>query len=274
MTRDPEILFKAVAARDWQLALSCTHGLKTLDDTVSCQARQVLTDAVMHELGESSATIADADLEKVLMLHRAGSLRLAESQLDAIADELVDRNQERPHRAARFARLRPGTPSCRAVLEQFDVPKRISGPLTEDGRQTRTEALRPIQGGRSIFRSAQERLFFKAAAREFPGRLLVPNAALHSALDYDSIRGFLSESDRALFFRVLVDLVVFEPEDDFRPSMFFELDSPWHDDPFRAERDRRKERFLTLAGYSMTRIRTTGTLDLPRMQTLLADARP
>jgi len=100
----------------------------------------------------------------------------------------------------------------------------------------------------------------------------VPNAALHAAIDVEAIREFLSNSDRRLFFRVLIDMVVFDPDDDFQPTHFFELDSPWHDDPAREERDKKKERFITLAGCSLIRIRTRGPVGLSGMQGLLAAA--
>jgi hypothetical protein len=106
----------------------------------------------------------------------------------------------------------------------------------------------------------------------FSGKLVVPNAALHSAIDFDAVRGLLNGDDRQAFFRVLLDLVVFDPDDDFRATWFFELDSPWHDNPGHLERDGVKERMLALAGCRLTRIRPSGDADMSTMKALILES--
>lgn len=268
---DPEVLFEAVARRDWTLALRAVHAGRGQDDPVSLGARNVLLDAVRAALSRGDSDLKDEDLEKLILLHRAGVLKLADSDLDRLVAVLVTRNRDRPERAVQFARYRPEVDASRGVIAQFESPGRNES-ADATGRLTRTDQGSRIDGRRSVFRSGQERLLYAAGIRVFSGQLLIPNAALHAAIDFASIAGLLSPSDRTLFFRVLIDLVVFDPADGFRASWFFELDSPWHDDPRAVERDRSKERMLALAGCSLTRIRTSGPTDLAGMQSLIRSA--
>ena len=252
---EPEELFRAVAGRDWERALYAAHTLRSETGEVANQARAVLVTALVDELGEPAPCLTDDALERILLLDRAGFLAMPSGALDRAASVLVERNLTSPGRAARYARFRPDADACRAVLAQFgDVPaERRPG---EGGRVEESALPSRPDAGRSIFRSRQEAYFYKAAVRVFSGKLVVPNAALHAAVDYDAVRGLLNASEREIFFRVLIDLAVFDPDRGFRPSVFLELDSPWHDDPQVSERDRLKERIIHLAGCRLLRIRT------------------
>jgi Protein of unknown function (DUF2726) len=267
-TVDTEALFQAVAQHNWSSALSQVHSVRSENGAVVAEARKVLVDAVLANLTGKRTTLSDDHLERLLLLERGGYLGMPDTQLDLIAETLVNRNRQMPRRAVQFARYRPEADACRAILAQYDAagPTEISASAL--GQTTQVAGSQRVAAGRSVFRSSQERLLYQAARRVFDDHIIVPNAALHSALDFAAVRGLLAREERDTFFRVLIDLVVFSP-DGSHPLYFVELDSPWHDDPEVQERDRLKERMIGLAGYSLSRIRTSGESGLSTMMTLL-----
>jgi hypothetical protein len=82
-----------------------------------------------------------------------------------------------------------------------------------------------------------------------------PNVALSSLIDYEAIRDQLSADERTFFFKGIVDCVIFDQHEQYRPIYFFELDSAHHDAPDRRENDRRKDRIVSCAGHRLYRIR-------------------
>ncbi len=267
-----EDLFDAVAAGDWPRALDAVHGVRLDSGAVAEKARSILVDSLFEDLTKPSGSLGDDELEKALLLHRAGYLSLAPEQLDQLAETLVIRNRSRPAKAALYARYRPEADACRGVLAQFQAAGPSATSHVPSGTITEIEASFRIDGRRPLFRSRQEATLFHAAQRVFSGQILVPNAALHTAIDFDAIKGVLSREERDVFFRVLVDLIVFDPGQGSRASHFIELDSPWHDDPDAIDRDQVKERMAGLAGCRVVRLRPSGNIDLAGMVSLLQSA--
>ncbi|NNE70843.1 MAG: DUF2726 domain-containing protein [Rhodothermales bacterium] len=264
-----EKLFAALAEPAWSVVLECVHTIRHDSDAVSGKARHLVAETLSARIRDLPSELSDEVLERALLLDRAGFLPLPEETLDMMAEGLVNRHLSNPARAVRFARFRPEADACRGVLSQFEA---AGATRTEDlhgGRITRVEAASRVDGRRAIFRSRQESVLYQAARRLFPASILVPNAALHAAVSFESIQGLLSASESDLFFRVLIDLVVFQADEPWQATHFIELDSPWHDDPGARSRDRVKERMLGLAGCELLRIRPPGTATLPEMLRIL-----
>lgn len=264
-----ESLFAALSDSDWAGVLTAVHEIRGESDSVSDRARQLTAQALAGELDGDASGLSDDSLERVLLLHHAGYLSLSDEILDGAAELLVTRNIDDPEIAVGYARFRPEADACRGVLAQFDRAGQSETIEHQGGRVTHVERSPRTDGRRSLFRSRQESVLFSAAQRVFPGTILVPNAALHAALHFESVQGLLSSDESSLFFQVLVDLVVFEAAEPFRALHFIELDSPWHDDPRAEERDRVKERMLGLAGCHLIRIRPPGHPTLAEMTRLL-----
>lgn len=267
-----ETLFAALSESDWTRVLAIVHEIRGDSDAVTNRARQLTAQAISDELGGEAAGLTDDSLERILLLHRAGYLSLPDPVLDSAAELLVTRNIDDPTSAVGYARFRPEVDACRGVLAQFDKAGPSETVEHRGARVTHVEGSPRTDGRRPLFRSRQESVLFSAAQRVFPGTILVPNAALHAALNFESVQGLLSNDERGLFFQVLVDLVVFESAEPFRALHFIELDSPWHDDPGAEERDRLKERMLGLAGCELIRIRPPGHPTLAEMTRLLGVA--
>jgi len=107
----------------------------------------------------------------------------------------------------------------------------------------------------SLFKSAQEAAFFHALRTVFQTYTPYPNVALSSLIDFEAIRHRLAPEERDYFFKGIVDCVLFDPHDDYRPVHFFELDSGHHDAPDQQAKDAVKDRIIAAAGHRLYRVR-------------------
>lgn len=107
---------------------------------------------------------------------------------------------------------------------------------------------------RSVFRSQQERTFLQALALRFPGLHAFPNYPLDQLADFDKLAKLLDTETLQYGMRCRVDAVLVVPgEGD--PVAAFELDSPLHDEPAQARRDRLRNRLFRVIQIPFFRLR-------------------
>lgn len=257
---DAEALFARVASESWAEALDLLGSERETiaDDPVSLQALELLVSGIDGRLDD--AVLTDSDVERYLLLGRAGRLPVGREREARAVENLLHRYRAVPERAVAIARFRPDLPAAISVIGQYGRPASSSLQGGEGGHRVTASEPGAYSGdaGRPLFRSPLERTFYSAARRVFPDALIQCNVALHAALDFDTVRQRLTPAERSHFFQGLVDCVVFDPDRDYRPIRFYELDSSIHDDAIRIERDRVKDRILSVAGHRLLRIRPSG----------------
>ncbi|MEM6645471.1 MAG: hypothetical protein AAF730_04385 [Bacteroidota bacterium] len=255
MTASPtEQLFQHIQARRWDAALQIVYARREAlpDDPLLQHAVNTLLAAFRHDLAaEGPSAHADA-LGTLFLLHTSQFMALPDEAFAEVVVALVTLHADRPDVAVGYAQHCPEAPACAAILA-----KHTPDTLRADAQATVTAAPARAsrQATRPLFRSQQEATFFNAVREVFPMYAVYPNVALHACLDADALRPHLDAADRAYLFRALVDCVVFDQHDGYRPRYFFELDSPWHDLPERRAQDQRKDRILAEAGQRLYRIR-------------------
>lgn len=74
-------------------------------------------------------------------------------------------------------------------------------------------------------------------------------------IDFKKIKSSLSSEQRDYFLKSIVDCVVFDPRNKYKPVFFFEMDSKYHDSENQQKKDRWKDRFFSLAGKHLYRVR-------------------
>lgn len=116
-----------------------------------------------------------------------------------------------------------------------------------------------------LFKSKQEYEFFYAVRENFPNYYTYPNVAVSCIVDFDKIKDKLSNTEKEYFFKAIVDSVVYEQTDDnFIPKFYFELDSIYHDEKKQMAKDTIKDKFFSLAGQELIRIRAKTSTNLVR----------
>lgn len=107
----------------------------------------------------------------------------------------------------------------------------------------------------NLFKSNQEIEFFAALAGVFSTYQIYPNVALSCLLDFEALKSILNRDERDFFFRGVVDCVVFDQAEGYKPVYFFELDSRFHDNDKQKVNDHYKDEILRKAGVKLYRIR-------------------
>ena len=263
---DPERMYQLAQAEAWTegLRLVHQHPEEAASDPPVRQAVQTFEDAFFAAMDEAVRTEEEAEsLEKWLLLSSGGFWSLTSERFEQSVDALVRWHVQRdqPNAARQVARFAPGLPVCAEVLASDDADEPtfrrtvLDHPQAERIEVSVNQPAPGVDHATGLFRSPQEEAFFRALREAFPTYTPYPNVALSSLIDFEAIRDKLSASERAFFFKGIVDCVLFDQHADYRPVYFFELDSTHHDDPDRQLNDRYKDRILAIAGHRLYRIR-------------------
>lgn len=255
---DDERLYQLLHEERWLEALRWLHrAWRRLDgDARARRAAETFDEAFFAEL----RTRPVEALEQRLMLHHGRMRVLPEAELARLTGELARQKRAAGDEEAvrSLERMAPQRNEARPDAAHGGVQHEDVSLEGVPVRLTRIHAVpaRP-EAQAPLFKSEQERVFFETLRRMFPTHLVYPNAALSATLDFESIEKTLSEAERRYFFQALVDAVVVDPLDAFRPVYFFELDSALHDTDERRRKDRLKDRILANAGQVLFRLRRT-----------------
>ncbi len=259
---DQERVYRLLYEKQWGALLDAVynHHQTLHTDPLLAHAVETFIATFFDHLDDDLRPFADL-LEKLFLLHTGGFYPLPEARFDQVVEALVTLHADRPETALGYARFRPDNPRCAALLRQYAPPEpepvahtqtalldlAISPPLSE------TDATI------SLFKSQQEIDFFMAVREVYATYFVYPNVALSCLIDYACIKDDLTSEERTYFFRGIVDCVVFDQHEGYRPLYFFELDSTLHDTDARRIKDRYKDRILALAGQHLHRIRKRHT---------------
>lgn len=258
---DHEAVFRMVYERRWTdlLAFVYRHRGAIAGDPLLGQAVATFASTFLAELAQAEPAGYMHELETLFLLHTGGFYALPPAQFEQVVAALVTGHAAHPEAARGYARFCPDHPACAAVLRHAPVPPAPVAHTQHEVLEVRaTDPDDGVDHTLSLFKSQQEVDFFMAVREVYATYFVYPNVALSCLVDYDRIRDRLSASERHYFFRALVDCVVFDQHDAYRPRYFFELDSALHDTDVQQARDRSKERILALAGQKLHRIRKRG----------------
>jgi len=257
-----EIVYRLVYERQWAALLDLVyiHRSTIAKDVLLNQAVDTFVTVFFSELENGAASDHEKELEKLFLLHVGRFYVLLDRFFDQVVTALVEINKKRPQVALGYARHCPDNEVCAEVISRYGQPDQahIAHPHDDTIEVTKSISGRQDDLTTSLFKSQQEVDFFLAVKEVFPSCLVYPNVALRCLFDYEALKNRLTGEERRYFFTGLVDCVVFEEKDGYRPLHFFELDSIMHDDETQRTRDRHKERILSQAGKNLYRIRKRG----------------
>ena len=260
MTQAPEKIFEGTLAKDWVPVLEVIqeHGDVRSTDPIFRQAVDTFITAFLSaQKGPSFTAPTDAAIsERILLFHSANRIKLRNPDLQMLVHRSLHYWQSDTTRSIGLAKLLPNDSVCMAILaENVSSEHSVSDiAISERGSEHRVEAS-PLSALLPLFRSKQEEEFYHAVRSFYPQQLVGVNVSIHAIVNVEMARERLTKREMSFFFKGLLDTVVYNSDDGFRPMIAFEIDSPLHDDQNQIERDVIKDRILALAGLRLVRIR-------------------
>ncbi|MCF0049264.1 DUF2726 domain-containing protein [Dyadobacter sp. LJ53] len=268
MAFNREDTFILLRQRNWGALINLFKNNKMYreiqEDTI---AKTVLDRDFIHELIEGNGFEEDADyfayLEDFHLLHVGSNydFRLTNAALTILVEKII--TNYRPTRfdaALAYARRYPNMSVSVEVLGDFEKsqPKVVQHSQAKTIHVTENKEIELIDGTTSIFKSGQEYQFYLAVRSVYSSYLVFPNVAVSSIINFDLVKDNLDQNEKSYFFKALVDCVVIDPENGFKPFKMFEIDSDYHDGPKQQTNDRMKDKIMGKAGQKLFHIRVKG----------------
>ncbi|AZE41598.1 hypothetical protein C4K05_2258 [Pseudomonas chlororaphis subsp. aureofaciens] len=257
---DREQLYKLLAQKDWEAIgkiLYKNKKARTQDPFLS----QVTTffEAEFFTFAEPLPPAARAkQFEFTNLIIELGQHGFSQTFVDRFVDERLKLMQETKHSALlNYAQTHQHRPLAKQIIQSFlqTKPETVAASLRENLTIRSTEVVTGKAKTIRLFKSKQEENFYEAVRRVFPIYHPYPNVALSCVLDYQAIKGQLSEKAREYFFQAIIDSVVFDVGSGYEPKYFIELDSSFHDGAHAQANDQLKDSIFRAANTKLIRIR-------------------
>ena len=190
---------------------------------------------------------------RIFQIHRHDNsvFKLSENALKGVARYLFDKNPDTV-----YAEILVDEEDAQQFLkdQKASIQKKIDTERLGANLNIKVGELGNLQFDKDIFNnSPQEKELYFAAKNLLPDSILLPNAALSTIID-SKVCTFLDNATANFFYKSTLDLCIVNPTT-FRPELFIELDSSWHDKPKNIENDRMKNEIFQKAGLKLHRLR-------------------
>jgi hypothetical protein len=199
-------------------------------------------------------------LQNIHQIHvsKKHSFKLSSENYRKLVVKIVQVESNVDH-AYNYAKEFPEDPVCQEIIAKFNERKPVVVAHSQDHNLyvTENKNLGNVDYTTSLFKSNQEYHFFKAVREVFPTFFVLPNVAFGAVIDIQALKPQLSKEELNHFYSGLIDCVVVDTENNYRPVSFFELDSPYHDNALQKAKDLLKDSILAKAGQKLLRIRRT-----------------
>lgn len=205
---DREQLYKLLAQKDWEAIgkiLYKNKKARTQDPFLS----QVTTffETEFFTFAEPLPPAARAkQFEFTNLIIELGQHGFSQAFVDRFVDERLKLMRETNHSALlNYAQTHQHRPLAKQIIHSFlqTKPETVAASLRENLTIRSTEVVAGKAKTIRLFKSKQEENFYEAVRRVFPTYHPYPNVALSCVLDYQAIKGQLSEKARAYFLKPL-----------------------------------------------------------------------
>jgi hypothetical protein len=257
-----ETLYQALHRQDWKTILTLLHKRKDeiAQDQMLSDAAGIFTNEFLRFASSYPVDRQDIVeyLEDLDVLHAGKFYILQSKDLDTLHVQLAMRKQITSLKeAVTYARKVPGNPVCQEIINRYEELGPVNVVHTQQNRihvthQTRIE---DTDLTINLFKSNQEIELFTALSKVFDTYQIYPNVAISCLLYYEGLKTSLSNEERDFFFKGVVDFVVFDQAEGYKPVYFFELDSDFHDTEKQQTNDHLKNQIFAKAGVKLYRIR-------------------
>lgn len=260
---DRETIFQLVNKKDWQklidtFKLNDNYTFVSNDPVLKPLIDQYFIDELLSKSSMDKDPAYKYYLQNFFILHNGGkyAFKLSDNNFQKLIVKIVEVETELA-RAYDYALHFPEIEICKQTIEKFNErqPKFVKHSQDTELIVTENKNISEIDSSIGIFKSIQEYHFYKAIRDVFQMFLVFPNVALSAVIDFDKIKNELTSQEKTYFFKALVDCVVIDTEDNYKPKKFIELDSPYHDTEVQKEKDAMKDKIMAVAGQKLIRVR-------------------
>jgi hypothetical protein len=266
-TIDRELVFQLVSQKKWEQIIevfknNLNYDFIYADPILKSFIDQYFIDELLTKSSLKEDPAYKYYLQNFYMLHDQDkfSFALSKDNYKKLIIKIVEVESELA-RAYEYACMFPDEEICSRIIQEYEasLPKIVAHTQQAEIHVTENKEVSLVDASISLFKSNQEYLFYRAVREVFPMFLVIPNVALTAIIDYDSIKGTLTKDEQRYFFSALIDSVVIDTENNYKPIRFIELDSPYHDNVQQQQKDLLKDQILAKAGQKLLRVRRLTT---------------
>jgi hypothetical protein len=188
------------------------------------------------------------------------NFKLSESNFEKLIERLVDENYNKGdlNRAYNYATEFIENKKCKKIIIEYqkEQSRIIEHSQESEISLKQNSNISKVDSTISLFKSQQEYTFYLAVREVFQSYMVFPNVSLNAIIKFDLIKNRLNTNEASYFFRRLVDCVVIDQEENYKPIKFIELDSHYHDEKSQKIRDKMKDKIIGLSGHKLYRVRS------------------
>lgn len=281
MRFDREHIFKLLQQRNWTALIELFKNNTIYDQIQEDEISKTTLDTqFIRELISGSNIKQDPDhivyLEQFHMLHTGSNFHftLATQNLIKLVEQLIlGLRTTQAQSALRYARLYPNLPVSIELIKEHDrsQPKIVEHSQQRAIQVTVNNEVESVDSTISLFKSKQEYDFYRAVREVYSTYLVFPNVAVSALINFQQIEQSLNQNEQSYFFRALVDCVVFDAENSFKPFKMLEIDSVYHDSEKQQIKDRMKDKIIAKAGHTLIRIRVKTNMSEQNLTRLIRE---
>lgn len=257
-----ETLYQALHRQEWKTILTLLHKRKDeiaqdhmLRDAAGIFAKEFLRIVSTYPLDREDIV---EHLEDLDVLHAGKFYLLQNEDLDTLHIQLAIRKQSvNLKEAVSYAKKVPTNIACQEIIKRHAELSPVNVVHSQENtiNVTYQNRIEDVDLTINLFKSNQEIELFTALAKVFNTYQIYPNVALSCLLNFEELKATLSREERDFFFKGVVDFVVFDQAEGYKPVYFFELDSDFHDTEKQKVNDLFKNQVLAKAGVKLFKIR-------------------
>lgn len=275
MSFDREEIFQFIQTKNWVKLIELFKNNSTYEAIESDPvASKVVSENFISELITGNSFKKDSAytfyLSQFHILHKGTNFRFSlsigdfEKLIVKLASQYLEKGDKQ--NAFNYAQELPDNAVCKKIIVDFEKskPKVVDHSQNHEISVTENKEVAEKDLSISLFKSNQEYLFFLAVRNAFQSYMVFPNVSLSALISWEEIKDELSSEEKSYFFKALIDCVVIDQENSYRPIKFIELDSIYHDNQRQQKKDSMKDNIVGKAGHKLYRIRPNRKLDSDR----------
>ena len=256
-----EEIFQAIQKENWKFLLDILyrHKKDINSDPLLNNAAKTFINVFLEKIDKYPPNHSETidNLEKLFLIHQGSFYKINDDEYKKLISQIVQRKNDKLVEAFTYAKLCPEEPVCQQTIKNYEnlIPKLIEHSQSEILSATERKTVANVDYTSNLFKSKQEIELFYALKKTFDSYQIYPNVSISCLLNWQLLNGELTAKEKDFYFKGIVDFVVFDQAEGFKPIHFFELDSSYHDTVERQNKDTLKDSIFAKAGVKIIRIR-------------------